>query len=116
MIDNYTFEGLVTAVDGSTFPLEGLNQSAYIPETTGSSYSHVNTMYMYTSAWGGAERPKNSGTTPTEVLVRGGLIAEISIDKAITGQAPADGYILRTHGLAAKLCEGASAGWRDDHC
>ncbi|KRE44468.1 stalk domain-containing protein [Paenibacillus sp. Soil522] len=103
MVDNYTFEGLVTALDGSTFPLEGLNQSAYIPETTGSSYSHVNAIYMYTSAWGGAERPKNSGTTPTEVLVRGGLIAEISIDKAITGQAPADGYILRAHGLAAKF-------------
>lgn len=101
MIDNYSFEGLVTAADGSTFPLEGLNQSAYIPETTGSAYSHVNKMYIYTKAWGGAERPKNSGTTPTEVLVRGGVIEEISIDKAIAGQAPEDGYILRTHGLAA---------------
>lgn len=102
MIDNYTFEGVVTAADGSSYPLEGLNQSAYSPETTGLAYSHVNMMYIYTSSWGGAERPKNSGSTPTEVLVRGGVIEEISIDKAIMGQAPADGYILRTHGLAAK--------------
>ncbi|OME87151.1 copper amine oxidase [Paenibacillus sp. FSL A5-0031] len=101
MIDNYSFNGQVTAADGSTFPLEGLNQSAYIPETTGSNYSHVNMMYIYTSAWGGTERPKNSGSTPTEVLVRNGVIEEISIDKAIAGQAPADGYILRSHGLAA---------------
>jgi len=101
MIDNYSFEGSVTAADGSTFPLEGLNQSAYNPETTGSSYSHVNMMYIYTSAWGGAERPKNSGATPTEVLVRDGVIEEISIDRAIAGQAPEGGYILRTHGLAA---------------
>ncbi|WP_028608251.1 stalk domain-containing protein [Paenibacillus harenae] len=101
MIDNYSFEGLVTAADGSTFDLEGVNQSAYNPETTGSSYSHVDRMYIYTSAWGGAERPKNSGTTPTEVLVRGGYIEEISIDKAIAGQAPEDGYILRAHGKAA---------------
>ncbi|RCW44828.1 stalk domain-containing protein [Paenibacillus prosopidis] len=101
MIDNYTFEGMVTAADGSTFPLEGLNQSAYNPETTGSRYSHVNMMYIYTSAWGGAERPKNSGATPTEVLVRNGIIEEISIGQALAIQAPEDGYILRTHGLAA---------------
>lgn len=101
MIDNYTFEGMVTAADGSTFSLEGLNQSAYNPETTGSSYSHVNMMYIYTSAWGGAERPKNSGATPTEVLVRNGIIEEISIGQALAIQAPEDGYILRTHGLAA---------------
>ncbi|WP_169084571.1 stalk domain-containing protein [Paenibacillus sp. PL91] len=103
MIDNYTFEGLVTAADGSTFPLEGLNQSAYVPETTGTNFSHVNKMYIYTSAWGGAERPKNSGSTPTEVLVRNGIIEEISIDKAIAGQAPADGYIIRAHGIAANF-------------
>lgn len=101
MIDNYSFEGLVTAADGSSFLLEGLNQSAYSPETTGTKYSHVNQMYIYTSAWGGTERPKNSGATPTEVLVRNGIIEEISIDKAIAGQAPEDGYILRTHGTAA---------------
>lgn len=101
MIDNYTFEGTVTAEDGAVFPLEGLNQSAYSPETTGSNYSHVNKMYIYTSAWGGAERPKNSGSTPTEVLVRNGIIEEISIDMALTAQPPEDGYILRTHGTAA---------------
>jgi hypothetical protein len=101
MIDNYTFEGMVTAEDGSTFPIEGLNKSAYNPETTGSSYSHVNMMYIYTSAWGGAERPQNSGSTPTEVLVRNGIIEEISIGQALPIQAPEDGYILRTHGLAA---------------
>lgn len=101
MIDNYTFDGMVTAADGSTFSLAGLNQSAYVPETTGTNYSHVNMMYIYTSAWGGGERPKNSGTTPTEVLVRNGVIEEISIDQPIAGAIPADGYILRTHGKAA---------------
>ncbi|CAM4414027.1 phosphodiester glycosidase family protein [Paenibacillus alkaliterrae] len=100
-IDHYTFEGLVTAADGSTFPLEGVNQSAYYPETNGAQYSHVNVMYIYTSAWGGAERPKNSFTKPTEVFVRNGVIEAISINEAIPGQVPADGYILRTHGTAA---------------
>ncbi|WP_337103576.1 stalk domain-containing protein [Paenibacillus sp. YIM B09110] len=100
-IENYTFEGLVTAADGSTFALEGLNQSAYGPEYGGNKYSHVDTMYIYTSAWNGAERPTNTGATPTEVLVRNGIIEQISIGKPVSGQAPADGYILRTHGKAA---------------
>lgn len=102
MIDNYTFEGTVTAEDGSTFPLEGFNQSAYNPETTGATYSHVDTMYIYTSAWGGTERPKNSYTKPKEVLVRNGIIEEISPDNTpITTAIPEDGYILRTHGKAS---------------
>ncbi|NIK79354.1 hypothetical protein FHS15_004514 [Paenibacillus castaneae] len=101
MIDNYSFEGTVTAEDGSSFPLEGLNQSAYEPETTGSKFSHFDMMYMYTSAWGGTERPKNSSTTPTEVLVRNGVIEAISVDQAITSPIPTDGYILRAHGKAA---------------
>lgn len=100
-IDNYTFEGAVTAADGATFVLDGLNQSAYGPEIGDEKYSHVNTMHIYTSAWKGAERPKNTGATPTEVLVRNGIIEQISIGKPVDGQVPEDGYILRTHGKAA---------------
>ncbi|MDQ0113645.1 stalk domain-containing protein [Paenibacillus harenae] len=102
-IDNYTFDGLVTAADGATFTLDGLNQSAYGPDYGGNKYSHVDAMHIYTSAWNGAERPKNTGATPTEVLVRNGIIEQISIDLPVTGQAPVDGYILRTHGKAAKF-------------
>lgn len=101
VIDAYDFSGTVTAENGNTFPIEGMNMSAYYPEVEGVTYSHVNTMYIYTSAWGGAERPNNSATKPTEVLVRDGIIEEISIDQPLVGQAPENGYILRTHGTAA---------------
>ncbi|MFD1953936.1 stalk domain-containing protein [Paenibacillus thailandensis] len=104
-IDNYTFEGTVTAEDGSTFPLAGLNQSAYSPEGGSSNYSHVDTMYIYTSSWGGAERPKNSSTTPTEVLVRNGVVEEISTNGPLSAEPPEDGYILRTHGKAAAFVQ-----------
>jgi len=101
MIDAFTFSGTVTAENGQTFAIEGLNQSTYTPEVAGVTYSHVDNLFIYTSAWGGAERPKNSATKPTEVLVRNGIVEQISENEQIPGAVPADGYILRGHGKAA---------------
>ncbi|MEF2968066.1 stalk domain-containing protein [Paenibacillus sp. M1] len=101
VIDRYGFSGTVMAEDGSTFPLTGINQESYKTEPDG-SYSHVNKMFIYTSAWKSEERPKASGTTPTEVLVQGGIIQQISYKSAIVGTVPSDGYILRAHGEAAE--------------
>ncbi|MBP2001788.1 exopolysaccharide biosynthesis protein [Paenibacillus shirakamiensis] len=99
-IDQYIFDGTVRAEDGSTFTLAGINKESYFTEPS-KSYSHVNAMYIYTSAWKSADRPKDSGTTPTEVLVRNGVIQQISPGAAIAGDVPSDGYILRAHGTAA---------------
>ncbi|CAM2933826.1 stalk domain-containing protein [Paenibacillus sediminis] len=100
VIDEYTFEGSVTAEDGSTFPLAGINKAAYTPEPNG-GYSHVDAMYIYTSAWKAIDRPINSSTTPTEVLVQNGVITQISNNASLPMAVPQDGYILRTHGKAA---------------
>ncbi|WP_018884182.1 stalk domain-containing protein [Paenibacillus massiliensis] len=102
MIEQFTFEGTLTAQDGSSFPLSGINKVAYTPETSGSSYSHSNTMFIYTSAWKALERPTNSSTTPTEVLVENGVITQISENSALPVTVPEGGYILRTHGKAAE--------------
>lgn len=102
VIDRYNFTGTVMAEDGSTFPLTGINQESYMTEPD-KAYSHVNNMFIYTSAWKSEERPKASGTTPTEVLVQGGVIQQISYQAAIPGQVPSDGYILRAHGQAAEF-------------
>ncbi len=100
VIDRYNFTGTVMTEDGSTFPLTGINQESYMTEPD-KAYSHVNNMFIYTNAWKSEERPKASGTTPTEVLVQGGVISQISYQAAIPGPVPADGFILRAHGQAA---------------
>ncbi|GIP21769.1 stalk domain-containing protein [Paenibacillus sp. J22TS3] len=99
-IDEYTFDGSIKAEDGTTFPLAGINKEAYYTEPN-KGFSHVNAMYIYTSAWKSPDRPKDSSTTPTEVLVQNGVVQEISPGAAIQGAVPADGYILRAHGTAA---------------
>ncbi|WP_110931038.1 stalk domain-containing protein [Paenibacillus bouchesdurhonensis] len=99
-IDRFEFQGSVLTDNGLAFPLSGINQEAYITEPD-KSYSHANKMYIYTSAWKSEDRPKDSSTTPTEVLVQGDVIQQISIKAALPGQVPSDGYILRAHGAAA---------------
>lgn len=101
LIDRFDFTGTVLAEDGSTFPLSGINQESYTTEPDKSN-SHVNSMFIYTSAWKSEKRPNTSSTTPTEVLVQGGVIQQISYKSAIPGTVPADGYILRAHGQAAE--------------
>ncbi|GIO33200.1 MULTISPECIES: stalk domain-containing protein [Paenibacillus] len=104
IIDEFAFSGTVTAEDGSAFPLAGINKTSYNPESSGQTYSHVDAMYIYTSAWKSTERPKNSATTPVEVLVQNGVITQISDVGGFTGMSvPQDGYILRTHGKAAEF-------------
>ncbi|CAH1223916.1 stalk domain-containing protein [Paenibacillus sp. JJ-223] len=101
MIDEYSFEGIVTADDGSTFPLRGINKEDYTVETDSVKYSHANSMYIYTPAWTSTKRPNDPSTTPTEVLVQNGVITQISDKAALNMTVPEDGYILRAHGTAA---------------
>lgn len=99
-IDEYTFDGRIKAEDGTTFPLAGINKEAYRTEPD-KGFSHLNALYIYTSAWKSVDRPKDSSTTPTEVLVQNDIVQQISPGSAIPGEVPQDGYILRAHGTAA---------------
>lgn len=103
VIDNYTFSGTVTAANGTAFPLEGMNQSSYFPEVEGVTYSHVDKLFIYTSVWGGAERPAHSATIPTEALIVDDIVMEISDGKQLDAKPPENGYILRGSGKAAQF-------------
>lgn len=104
VIDRFTVEGAVTAASGAAFPLSGVNEASYRTEPDG-AYSHANALYLYTDSWTAEERPnsKVSGTTPTEVLVRNGIVVQIADMSTLPMQPPADGYILRAHGQAAQF-------------
>ncbi|MDQ0192196.1 stalk domain-containing protein [Paenibacillus wynnii] len=102
VIDEFSFEGMATAMDGAQYPLAGINKSAYNPEGGTSTYSHAHALYIYTDAWTALQRPKNSSTTPTEVLVENGIITQISANAALPMAVPKGAYILRAHGLAAQ--------------
>ncbi|GAB6927560.1 hypothetical protein JCM10914A_15430 [Paenibacillus sp. JCM 10914] len=102
ILDEFAFSGSIKAENGTTFPLAGMNKVAYTPESTSSNYSHVNAAYIYTSAWKALDRPLNSSTTPTEVMVTNGVITDISVMSGLPTSIPEGSYILRTHGAATE--------------
>jgi len=101
VIDQFTMQGSVVAANGAKFELSGVNEAAYWKQD--GSASHANALYMYTSSWTAAERPGNSGTTPTEALVQDGIVVQVSDKAALPVQPPENGYILRGHGQAAQF-------------
>lgn len=110
VIDSYTFEGKATAGNGNSFIISGINQSMYSSDITGEAYSHVNKLFIYTSAWGGKQRPANSGTTPTEVLVVDGIVTAIPEGGIVQDVIPSNGYVLRGHKDAAVFLQSLAIG------
>jgi trimeric autotransporter adhesin len=104
LVDRFTFEGTVVSADGTAIPLAGMNEAAYSAAESNIAYSHANALYLYTSAWTAAERPNRlaSAATPTEVLVQSGIVTQVAENATLPVTVPADGFILRGHGTAAK--------------
>jgi hypothetical protein len=102
VIDMFEFRGVVLADSGAQFELSGVNKQLYWMSPD-SANSHVDRLYLYTSAWTAPERPANTGTKPTEALVVDGFVQEISADQPIATPIPENGYILRGHGKAAQF-------------
>jgi hypothetical protein len=102
VIDMYTFSGTITAANGATFPLAGINKSYYYMEPN-YQHSHVNAIYMYTHAWGQIDRGNDGATTPTEVLVVDGVVENISVKQPLPLIPPKNGYILRADNIASKF-------------
>lgn len=104
IVDLFTFQGKITAKDGATYPLGGVNKTYYWFENDGlheqDKHSMIDGLFMYTDTWGQVDRSNDGVTVPTEVLVRNGVIEQIVTTGIIKQIAPADGYILRASGKA----------------
>lgn len=103
IIDLMTFTGSVTAMDGTSYKLSGVNTNYYVTEPDKTN-SMVDTIQMYTPAWSSKSRGKGSNTASLslEVLVQNGVVTQISpLGTPLDMVPPQDGYILRAHGKAA---------------
>lgn len=104
VIDLFTFEGKVTAKDGASYPLGGVNKTYYWYENDGiheeGAHSMIDGLYLYTHTWGQENRSNDGTTVPTEVLVRNGVVQQIARTGVLDMVAPPDGYILRASGKA----------------
>ena len=98
IIDQFTFSGALTAADGTTFPLGGINKAPYWHGTP-STHAMLDAMFIYTSAWGSEIRAVDRATDLLEVLVADGVVQQIQ-KGSLKMTPPENGYIIRTEGKA----------------
>ena len=103
VIDLFRFSGEVIAPNGLSFhSLSGINKPSYFALRDGQAVdSDMHALHMYTPAWGPESRGSVSQSKDiVEMVVAEGKVTEIRQDMP-PAAIPADGYILRGHGIAA---------------
>lgn len=101
LLEIFGFSGQVTAGNGKSFPLTGINKPGYLLMSDTSS--DTDALTLYNSLWGVTSRGKLSNLTGViEVVVKGGVVQQVLTDRPGV-PIPADGYILKGHGQAAKF-------------
>ena len=99
-IEPFSFSGMVTAANGRSYILSGLNKTWYWEEPS-LEHSHINKLHLYDDLWGGMTRGQDEYTVPTEVLIENGIVKAISPGAYFPSAVPAGCYILRGDGGAA---------------
>lgn len=97
MIEAMSYNGSVTAQDGASFPIDGLNKTYYWHDPSGQE-SHTDTIQMYNDLWGSSSR---GHATNTEVLVGAdGTVEQISYDATFPFEVSDGKTILQVNGIA----------------
>ncbi len=101
LIEIFNFQGKVTADNGKSFPLAGINKPGYLLMSDQSS--DIDSLNLYNTYWGATSRGKLPNLTGVvEAVVQNGVVQRVLTDQP--GVAiPANGYILKGHGQAAKF-------------
>ncbi|TEB10588.1 S-layer homology domain-containing protein [Pelotomaculum propionicicum] len=101
LLEIFGFSGQVTAGNGKSFPLSGINKPSYL--VMSEATSDTDALTLYNSLWGTTSRGKLPNLTGVvEVVVKNGVVQQVLTDQPGV-PIPADGYILKGHGLAAKF-------------
>ncbi len=104
IIDTYTFEGSVTAANGASYSLAGVNQTySWFGTKENLQHTHAHAIQLYTDMWSSTSRGNDGATTPTEVLIENGKVRQISDGQSLNMSVPQGGYILRAAGKAAEF-------------
>jgi len=103
LIDLFSFTGKVTAANGKSYSLAGINKPSYYVGGDDSApvTSHENALLMYDRQWGENSRGKTGeADSVVEVFVSGGIVTEVLVNQA-GGKIPDGGLVLAGRGLAA---------------
>lgn len=101
ILEIFAFSGQVTAGNGKSFPLSGINKPGYLVMSDASS--DIDALTLYNSLWGTTSRGKLPNLTGVvEAVVKNGMVQQVLTDQPGV-PIPSDGYILKGHGQAAQF-------------
>lgn len=96
-IEPILYNGKVTAANGNSYPIDGLNKTYYWHDITFQE-SHTDTIQLYNDFWGS---PSRGHATNSELLVNGeGVVERIEFGKTLPYEVPDGKYILQVNGSA----------------
>lgn len=99
-IGRFDFDGKITAANGSSFQLFGINKTEYQAGFRFTGNSHHNRLHMYTDQWNMNKWVGDSLNLPyTTVLVENGIVTKMLENEAVE-VIPKNAYLLMGHGLA----------------
>lgn len=99
-IGRFDFDGEITAANGSSFQLFGINKTEYQAGFRFTGNSHHNRLHMYTDQWNMNKWVGDSLNLPyTTVLVENGIVTKMLENEAVEA-IPKNAYLLMGHGLA----------------
>ncbi|MGD9678470.1 MAG: stalk domain-containing protein [Vulcanibacillus sp.] len=100
-IERLDFDAVVTAQNGTTYQLFGLNKTQYsVGYRFAGGSSHINRLHMYDDKWNMENWVGDSLDNYTLVLVENGIVTKIQ-DNTMVESIPSGGYILLGNGTAA---------------
>ncbi|MEW9671205.1 S-layer homology domain-containing protein [Ammoniphilus sp. 3BR4] len=100
IIEKMTYQGKVTAPNGNTYVIQGVNKEEY--QSSGYA-SHKDQVNMYTSSFGPTSLGLLSGYEDyVEVVVENEVVKEVRV-KQPAAAIPSSGYVLWGHGGGAKF-------------
>lgn len=99
-IEAMAYNGRLTAADGASFPIDGLNKTYYWHDPSGAE-SHTNLIQMYNDLWASSSRGHANNS---EVLINGqGVVEKISSGKTFPFAVPDGKIILQVNGKAEQF-------------
>ncbi|MBO8165317.1 MAG: phosphodiester glycosidase family protein [Brevibacillus sp.] len=98
-IEHFGFTGKVTADNGASFPLRGVNKEKYNPSE---GYSHLDQLNLYTPSFGRTSLGKvENYQNVVEVVFQDGVAREVRVDQP-GAPIPQNGFVLWGQGAAAQ--------------
>lgn len=100
VIDYYDFRGTITAPNGMSFPLSGINRAAAYHN---GQHTHIDKVFMYTPEWT-LDRANDGNTQPSEIYVQDGIVVDMVFNETLPLESvPEGGVILRANRQAANF-------------